>query len=145
MKFEDIIQVFSREVGLDDPTLEEDGSVCFRFDDEYDIIFTPNIEDNSVIMYSELMDSDSLSYEQSLFLLEKSLIGGETLGCSFSIDPRLRKIIIWKRYDNRFEDNVDFSNKLNAFLGQVIIWTQKLKNNSNNEIVNMDIVNLAHL
>ena len=117
---------FSEKIGLGRLGLDADGSVGLMFDDMHELFFTPDAEDESLLVYCEMADAQNLEKEELLRLMKASLLGAETGGASFGIHDGLKKIVMWKRFDNSFEGVPDLEKKLNSFLGQVIFWKEHL-------------------
>ena len=122
MKFEDVLGDFSEKIVIGRLELDADGSVALLFDDLYEITFTPDEDDGSLLMYSEIADASWLEKEDLARLMKASLLGAETGGAAFGIHEPLRKIVLWKRHDNSFDSVADLENRVNAFLAQVIFW-----------------------
>ncbi len=135
MKFEDALGDLSEKTGIGRLELDADGSVGLVFDNQHEIFFTPDAEDESLLVYCEMADTNGLEKEDLLRLMKASLLGAETGGASFGIHESLRKVVLWKRFDDSFEGAPDLEKKINAFLAQVIYWKENLgKRPADNEI-----------
>ena len=138
MKFEDVLGDFSEKLGIGRLEPDAGGSVALLFDDLHEITFTPDADDGSLLMYCEIADAARLEKEDLERLLKVSLLGAETGGAAFGIHKPLRKIVLWKRYDNSFSGVTDLENRVNAFLAQVIFWKEHLEDrpSENKEALN---------
>lgn len=65
-----------------------------------------------------------LGYEGYKTLLEASF--SQTDGAAFSIHPAFQKVVLWKRY-GEFTSLNAFEKTINDFLGQVVVWKQRLQ------------------
>ena len=126
MIFTDVISEFADKIGIGPLNFDRDGSVALLFDGEHEINFTPDAEDRSVLFHAEVGDSSRLDRDGCLRLLKASLLGAETGGASFAVHEAPGKVVLWKRYDDAFEDCAALENAVNAFIAQVIFWKEQL-------------------
>lgn len=126
MKFEEVLGDFSEKTGLGRLGTDADGSVGLMFDNQHEIFFTPDAVDESLLVYCEIADAGRLEKDELLRLMKASLLGAETGGASFGIHEGLKKIVLWKRFDNSFESVSDLEKKINTFLAQVIYWKEHI-------------------
>ena len=126
LKFTDVLGEFSEKLGLGALKPDADGSIAFLFDDRYEITFTPDKDDGSLLMYCEMEDADRLEKPDLCRLMEASVLGARTGGAAFGILGSLNRLVLWKRYDDRFEDVSDLERKVNEFLPQIIYWKEHL-------------------
>ena len=95
------------------------------FDNEHEIAFEPDGKDGTVVFHAEVGDAAGLDAAALRALLEASLLGANTAGAAFSIEPRLGKVILWKRF-GEFPDGAALRRDLEVFLGQVLHWKKRL-------------------
>ena len=95
------------------------------FDNEHEVEFEPDAEDGSVVFHAEVGDAAALGADEMRTLLEASLLGANTDGAAFSIDPRFGKVVLWKRC-HEFSGAAALRRELEAFLGQMIHWKKRL-------------------
>jgi len=126
MKFDLLLEQLGSATGLDGVALDASGNCTLRFDGEHDITFTGDAEDRAILLHSEVGDAAGLSSESYRALLQASLLGAETGGSSLSVygDPGI--VVLWKRYNDAFEDYSSLEQAINRFLGQTIFWKNKL-------------------
>jgi hypothetical protein len=126
MEFSDLFREFGASIGLDELTLDADGSCTLKFDGEHDVTFTLDAEDRSLVIHCEVGEAGSLDKDKCLELMEASLLGAQTGVAALSVHTKLGKIILWKRHDDAHADAADLTKALNSFLAQVISWKERL-------------------
>ncbi|MBQ7608101.1 MAG: type III secretion system chaperone [Desulfovibrionaceae bacterium] len=126
MNFHKVINDFTQKIGLGQAVFDEDGSITLLFDDAHAITFTPDSEDNAVLLHCELCEADNLDREACMKLLKASLLGASTGGAAFGLHSALDKIVLWKRHDDSFEDCQALEKSVNAFITQIIFWRDQL-------------------
>ncbi len=126
MKFHDLIREFTQKIGIGPTGLDEDGSIALRFDDAFEITFTPDGDDESVLLHCEMGDAGTLDRDACMKLFKASLLGAETGGAAFGVHFALDKIVLWKRHDDDFEDCAALEKAINAFIAQIIFWKDQL-------------------
>ena len=95
LKFNDVLKEFSEKIGLGALEPDADGSIAFMFDDKYEITFTPDRDDGSLLMFCEMGDADRLEKSDLFRLMEASVLGARTGGAAFGIHERLNKLVLW--------------------------------------------------
>lgn len=123
MRFIELMNELALRVQIDSVTPDETGCVTLLFDNLHEVTFMPDGDDDSVYFQCELGDASLLNFDGCKTLLEASF--SQTNGAAFSIHPALQKIIIWKRY-GEFASLNAFEKAINDFLGQVVVWNQRL-------------------
>ena len=126
MQFKDLIQEFTQKIGIGRTGLDDDGSIALLFDDAFEITFTPDGDDGSLLMHCEMGDAGDLDREACMKLFKASLLGAETGGAAFGVHFALDKIVLWKRHDDDFEDCTALEKAINAFITQIIFWKDQL-------------------
>jgi len=126
MEFEAILHEFGLKTGAGVLAPDENDSVSLLFDNEHEITFLLNKKDGAVLFYSEVGDSRTLDREGCMRLLTASLLGAQTGGAALAVHDRLDKVVLWKRYDDSFEDCTDLEKAINAFLAQIVHWKNQL-------------------
>jgi hypothetical protein len=128
MKFELLLEQLGNATGLDGVALDSSGNCTLCFDGEHDITFTRDAEDCAIILHGEVGHVASLGPESCRALLKASLLGAETDGSSLAVNTRsdLEVVVLWKRYDDAFDDYTALEKAINRFLGQIIFWKGKL-------------------
>lgn len=125
MQYEEIIHTFMAKMGLETSNIDQD-SLTLLFDDNYEVTFYANPDDHSVIFSCEIINDQYLKPEAAKTLLELSLLGAKTDGAAFSLHRELGAIVLWKRFNNFFENVAEFENAVNKFIAQIILWEEKL-------------------
>ena len=120
MKFQDLISEFTQKIGIGPTGLDEDGSIALRFDDAFEITFTPDGDDASVLLHCEMGDAGTLDRDACMKLFKASLLGAETGGAAFGVHFALDKIVLWKRHDDDFEDCAALEKAINAFIASIL-------------------------
>jgi hypothetical protein len=126
LKFKDLISEFTQKIGIGPTGLDEDGSIALLFDDAFEITFTPDGDDNSVLLHCEMGDAGRLDRDTCLKLFKASLLGAETGGAAFGVHFAQDKIVLWKRHDDDFKDCAELEKAINAFITQIIFWKDQL-------------------
>ena len=126
MELAALLAELGNALGIDDLGLDADGQCALLFDGEHTITFTPDSEDHSLILHSEVGKLSPQDDALCRTLLEASLLGAQTGGAAFAIHPELDAIILWKRHDAQFADMNSLQQALQAFLAQIIHWKQRL-------------------
>ena len=127
MRFKDAMDILAASMGLAQVTPDEAGAFSLLFDDRFEVGFSPDGDDGTVVFHSEIGDATELGDGGSRTLLELSLLGAKTGGAAFSIDPLTERVVIWKRH-GEFSGQGELVKALEGFLGQVVHWTEKLAN-----------------
>jgi len=127
MQFSTVMEELVKKMGIGPLKPDEDGSFGLLFDDEHELYFTPDREDRSILFHAEISDVSHLSEENYQNLLSASLLGAETSGCTFALNKALGKLVLWKRYNEDFEDLPSLEHAINVFLAQVISWKEKFE------------------
>ena len=127
MKFKAAMDELAVAMGMPPVTPDGSGDFSLLFDDKFEIGFSPDEEDDSVVFHADVGDALELAEGDCRALLEQSLLGAKTGGAAFSIDPRAKRVVIWKRYGD-FADRSELESALGQFLGQVVFWTDRLAN-----------------
>ncbi|MGX8718893.1 MAG: type III secretion system chaperone [Desulfovibrio sp.] len=130
MKFRELIKEFTQKIGLGPVGLDEDGSIALLFDDSFEITFTPDEDDGSVLLHCEMGAAGDLDREACMKLFKASLLGAETGGAAFGVHFALDKIVLWKRHDDDFEDCAALERAINAFITQIIFWKDQLSSSA---------------
>ena len=127
MKFKDLISEFTQKIGIGPTGLDEDGSIALLFDDSFEITFTPDEDDGSVLLHCEMGDAGTLDREACMKLFKASLLGAETGGAAFGVHFVFDKLVLWKRPDDDLEDCAALEKAINAFISQIIFWKDQLR------------------
>ena len=126
MEFATLLQELGTDIGIANLSLDTDGQCALLFDGEYEVTFTPDREDHSLLMHCEVGRLSAQDSDTCRKLMQASLLGAETGGSALSVHCGLDKIILWKRYDEDFVDLAALEQAINAFLAQVIHWKERL-------------------
>ena len=97
MKFEEVLGEVLAETGLPVAGQSDGQGFSLLFDNEHEVEFEPDAEDGSVVFHAEVGDADRLGDAALRALFEASLLGANTDGAAFSIEPRFSKVVLWKR------------------------------------------------
>lgn len=128
MEFSAILAQFGDAIGMSGLSLDADGSCTLLFDDAHEITFTCDAADHAVLLYSEVgKASDLREKSEAMRLLSASLLGAQTGGAAFAVHEAMDAVILWKRYDDRFQDVADIEKAVNDFLPQVEEWKGRLQ------------------
>ena len=127
MRFKAAMDELVAAMGMPSVTSDDSGAFSLLFDDKFEISFSPDGEDDSVVFHADVSDASELAEGVCRSLLEQSLLGAKTGGASFSIDPTAKRVVIWKRYRD-FADCGELERALEQFLGQVVFWMDRLSN-----------------
>ena len=125
MKFEEVLGEVLAETGLPVAGQSDGQGFSLLFDNEHEVEFEPDAEDGSVVFHAEVGDADRLGDAALRALFEASLLGANTDGAAFSIEPRFSKVVLWKRC-HEFSSAAALRHELEAFLGQMIHWKKRL-------------------
>lgn len=127
MQFTQAISQFGQKIGLGELRLDEQNSCSLLFDESIEVLFTADDEDKSVLLSCSLGKASELAADlaSARALLEESLLGAQTGGAAFSISSDDDSLVLWKRYDDSFIDELDLEKKVNAFLEECIAWKEK--------------------
>lgn len=126
MEFAALLEQLGAAMGLEDLRPDADGQCALLFDGEHEVTFTPDIQDHSLILHCEVGSASALDRAACLALMQASLLGAETGGAALSVHTGLDKIILWKRYDENFQDLVAVRQAIDSFLPQVMYWKGRL-------------------
>ncbi|MBR4607133.1 MAG: type III secretion system chaperone [Lachnospiraceae bacterium] len=124
MQFFAVMDALARKCGLSG--VEPRDSLSLLFDGQHDVTFQCNRSDRSVLMFTEICDVTDMRGSWAEMLLQASLLGAQTEGAAFAVSSRLGKVILWKRYDDAFEDESALEQAINTFLTAVITWKDRL-------------------
>lgn len=119
------LERFGSSIGIDHLVPDVDNSCSLLFDSQYEVTFTHDEEDHSLLMYCEIGSASELGKEACLSLLKASLLGAETGGAAFSIHEKLDTVVLWKRYDDTLTDTA-MKEAVDGFLAQVMVWKERL-------------------
>ena len=125
MRFKNAIDELAAAMGLQPVTTDDSGAFSLLFDDRYEVSFSPDDGDCTVVFHADIGDASALGGDEARALLEASLLGAKTGGAAFSIDPAAKRVVIWRRY-GEFADCDDLKTALAGFLGQVVFWQERL-------------------
>ncbi len=128
MQFTQAISQFGQKIGLGDLRLDEQNSCSLLFDESIEVLFTADDEDKSVLFSCDLGKASELAadLEQARALLKAALLGAQTGGAAFAINSADDSLVLWKRHDDSFIDELDLEKKVNAFLEECIAWKEKV-------------------
>ncbi len=119
-----IIAEFARKCNIDNPQLNADG-ITFCLDEKYDITVLPNTTDKTVIFHAMVMENaERLNAKALRVLMEKSLLGANTYGSCFGIDPKTGELRLWKCLRDHFSNVAEFEFILENFLSVVVFWRE---------------------
>lgn len=124
MQFFAAMDALARKCGLSG--VESGDSLSLLFDGQHDVTFQCNKSDRSVLMFTEICNVTDMRGSWAEMLLQASLLGAQTEGAAFAVSSRLGKVILWKRYDDAFEDESALEQAINSFLTAVITWKDRL-------------------
>ena len=129
MRIIDLMNELASSVGIGCVTPDEGGCLTLLFDNTHEVTFMPDGDDDSVYFQCELGDASPLGSDGCKTLLEASF--SQTNGAAFSIHPAMQKVVIWKRY-GEFASLSVFEKAINDFLGQVVVWKQRMESGNFN-------------
>ncbi len=125
MKFYDLIEAFSKNMGIDVPYPEDDGSYKFFVDDRFEVIFTPATS-NSFILWSKFgsLPKDEFRAKDLLknllkINLSRMYFQDETI----TLDHETNDLLIFNRV---FLDSISLSDFLKCFedfLNSLEFWS----------------------
>lgn len=127
MEWTTTLERFGTSLGIDHLAPDVHSSCSLLFDGRYEVTFTHDEDDRSLLMYCELGDASRLSRESCLTLLKASLLGAETGGAALSIHDAVDQVVLWKRFDEDTLNADTMRNAVNDFLAQVTVWKQRLQ------------------
>ena len=126
MEWATTLERFGSSIGIDHLVPDVDNSCSLLFDNEYEVTFTHDEEDHSLLMYCEIGSAAALDKDICLALLKASLLGAETGGAALSVHEPLQEVVIWKRYDDSTLNTATMRNAVNDFLAQASVWKKRL-------------------
>ncbi|MCR4666802.1 MAG: type III secretion system chaperone [Desulfovibrio sp.] len=125
MHFDKAFADFSTKYGMG-ASFQADRELTILFDNRHAVTFQCDDEDKSVIFSAEICDVGDLARNGFEMLLEASLLGSQTSGAAFAVVKELGKVVLWKRYNNAFDDVGELEQSINRFLAAVITWKQRM-------------------
>lgn len=125
MEFAKLLEQLGQTTGISDIALDAQGSCTLNFDGEYDVTFTVDTEDASVMFHCEVAPYTQNDAECFRTLLSASLLGAKTDGGAFALHEAVGKIVLWKRH-GEFVDYPALEKAINRFLAQIVFWKQQL-------------------
>lgn len=118
---EKVLADFGRTCGLPKLKLDENDSCSLVFDEQYEVTYTRDPEDRSVILSSPIFTATTSRAPMLRHALETSYLGARTRGGTISIDPERNIYVYWKRHDERaLESAEDLGDATDRFLMELI-------------------------
>lgn len=120
MTIEELFAGFGSFLGLPELRLEENGSGSLVFDDHFEVTYTHDAEDESLLISAPLFSATTSRAPMLRHALETGYLGARTRGGTISIDPEREIYVYWKRHDLKaFVSVEDLADATHRFLAEV--------------------------
>lgn len=99
MTIQQVFEEFGTLCGLPKLRMEDNGSGALVFDDRYEVTYTLDTEDESLLLSAPIFTATTSRAPMLRHALETSYLGARTRGGTISIDPEREIYVYWKRHD----------------------------------------------